>query len=146
MSSSLSLELGASVPEVGPHTRRLDGRLTDQFMGLLVGLISVSVVLKVAQLPDCGWYTRVAGDTLMLGAAGGAEVFGATGAVEDEVAGLVAEGRVVGVACAVGVGEAEGLADGLVPIPDADALLAVTAEVLVTGSDRPVHDERAPVE
>ena len=139
--------MGASVPEDRPQTRRLDGRLIDQLIALLVGLISVSAALKLAQLPGCGWYRRLAGDTLMLGAAGGADVFGAVGVVEDGVAGLVAEDRMVGVAVAVGErDEAEGLADGVIPVPDADALLAGPAEVLVTGLDRPVHAERAPVE
>jgi len=124
-------------------------------MGLLVGLITVSVALKLAQLPACGWYRRLAGDTWMPGAAGGAEVFCAAGAFEVGVpAEGVAEARVVGVASAVGVGvgeadeadEADGLADGVAPVPDADALLTVVAESLLAGWVRPVNDERAPVE
>ena len=85
----------------------------------------------------------------------------ARGVTEDAVpAGFVAEAGVVGVACAVdglvvgvALGEADGLpwsaeepADGLVPRPAAAALAVPLAEVLEAGLDRPVHDERAPVE
>jgi hypothetical protein len=43
MICSLLLEWGASVPEDDPHMRRLDGRLIDQFRGLLVAFVTVSV-------------------------------------------------------------------------------------------------------